>query len=57
MDEILDGHDSDRTIEQVHRDCLLSVSHSQFLWRRFVGRRLAFCAIGEEGSEVAYCHV
>ena len=50
--EAMNGHDSDRRTEPMHRDYLLSVSHSQQRWQAFAGRRLVepFCAIGEEGS-------
>lgn len=58
----MDVHDSDRTTEPVHRDCLLSVSHSQYPWRLSAGRRLVdpFWAIAigrQEGSKVACHHV
>ena len=58
----MDVHDSDRTTEPVHRDCLLSVSHSQYPWRLFAGRRLVdpFWAITigrQEGSKVACYYV
>ena len=58
--EVLDRRDSDWRTEPAHRDCLLSVSHSQRFWRVFAGRQLVvpFCAtaaIAMDGNEVTSC--
>jgi len=44
--EVLDRRDSDWRTKPAYRDCLLSVSHSQQLWRVFAVRQLVvpFCA-------------